>query len=75
MRRIAWNRDFQGTRITYVGDWDGYLTTEPGLLDLVESSFGVFERLGCTVERVLPQHDPAKIWQLLLEWRWWGMTK
>lgn len=69
------DRDFRGTRIAYVGDWDGYLATEPGVLAQVESSFGAFERLGCTVERALPQHDPAKIWQLFLEWRWWGMTK
>lgn len=65
--------DFRGTRIAYVGDWDGYLATEPGVLDLVESSFGAFEKLGCTVERALPAYDPAKIWKLFLQWRWWGM--
>ncbi|MEI7058781.1 amidase [Nocardioides sp. CCNWLW239] len=66
-------RDFRGTRIAYVGDWDGHLATEPGVLDLVESSFGAFADLGCTVERALPDHDPAKIWKLFLQWRWWSM--
>ncbi|WEX91609.1 amidase (plasmid) [Sinorhizobium garamanticum] len=69
------DRDFRGTRIAYVDDWDGYLATEPGILDLIESSFGAFERLGCTVKRALPQYDPAEIWQLFLVWRWWSMTK
>lgn len=56
-------RDFPCNRIAYVGVWDGYLPTEPGVLDLIESSFGAFEKLACTVERALPDHDPAKIWQ------------
>ncbi|MEL7976045.1 amidase [Isoptericola sp. F-RaC21] len=66
-------RDFRGTRIAYVGDWDGHLATEPGVLDLVESSFGAFEALGCTVERALPAFDPARVWDLFLTWRWWSM--
>ncbi|MBC7633297.1 amidase [Aeromicrobium sp.] len=63
---------FRGTRIAYVGDWDGYLPTEPGVLELCESSFGAFGRIGCTVERALPEFDPARIWQLFLTWRWWA---
>ncbi|GAA1727153.1 amidase [Isoptericola hypogeus] len=66
-------RDFRGTRIAYVGDWDGHLATEPGVLDLVESSFAAFEALGCRVERVVPEFDPAALWDLFLKWRWWSM--
>ena len=66
-------RDFRGTRIAYVGDWNGYLATEPGVLDLCESSFVAFERLGCTIERALPEFAPERIWQLFQEWRWWSM--
>jgi amidase len=65
-------RDFRGTRIAYVGDWDGYLATEDGVLELCESSFGAFERLGCTVEPALPDFAPEDVWQLFLTWRWWA---
>lgn len=55
-----------------MGDWDGYLATEPGVLDLCESSFGAFRRIGCRVERALPAYKPQDIWRLFLEWRWWA---
>jgi len=66
------DRDFAGTRIAWVGDWDGYLATEPGVLALCESSFGAFEQLGCRIEAALPAYPPAEIWQLFLTWRWWA---
>jgi Asp-tRNA(Asn)/Glu-tRNA(Gln) amidotransferase A subunit family amidase len=65
-------RNFRGTRIAWVGDWDGYLATERGVLDLCESSFDAFRRIGCHVERALPDYKPEDIWQLFLKWRWWG---
>ncbi|MCG7203689.1 amidase [Streptomyces arenae] len=65
-------RDFRGTRIAWVGDWNGHLATEPGLLELCESSFAVFESLGCSVEGALPDFSPERIWETFLTWRWWG---
>lgn len=65
-------RDFAGTRIAWVGDWDGYLATEPGVLALCESALATFERLGCTVEPELPAYAPEEIWRSYLAWRAWG---
>ncbi|KJV03814.1 amidase [Rhodococcus sp. IEGM 1354] len=65
-------RSFRGARIAWVGDWNGHLATEPGVLDLCESSFTVFEDLGCAVESTVPSYDPAKIWDSFLTWRWWA---
>ena len=65
-------RDLKGSRIAWVGDWNGYLATEPGVLELCESSFEVFEQLGCRVEAALPDFKPEDIWQLFLRWRWWA---
>ena len=66
------DRDFAGTRIAWVGDWDGYLATEPGVLTLCESALATFERLGCEVEAVLPAYAPGDIWESYLAWRAWG---
>src|SRR3546814_14757844 len=44
-------RDLKGSRIAWVGDWNGYMATEPGVLELCESSFEVFEQLGRSEER------------------------
>ncbi|CCQ15673.1 putative amidase [Rhodococcus sp. AW25M09] len=65
-------RSFRGARIAWVGDWNGYLATEPGVLDLCESSFPIFADLGCEVDAVLPNYDPAHIWESFLTWRWWA---
>ncbi|MEO7079614.1 MAG: amidase [Rhodococcus sp. (in: high G+C Gram-positive bacteria)] len=65
-------RNFRGARIAWVGDWDGYLATEPGVLDICESSFETFRQIGCTVESALPDYKPEDIWELFLKWRWWA---
>ena len=65
-------RDWSGARIAWVGDWDGYLPTEPGVLELCESALATFERLGCEVEPVLPAYAPQDIWESYLAWRSWG---
>ncbi|MQA98382.1 MAG: amidase, partial [Streptosporangiales bacterium] len=49
--------DVAGTRIAWVGDYDGRLATEPGVLEVCRSSFAAFEGLGCTVEEARPDMD------------------
>lgn len=65
-------RSFRGARVAWVGDWGGYLATEPGVLELCESSFSTFGDLGCEVESALPEYEPADIWKHFLTWRWWA---
>lgn len=65
-------RDFAGARIAWVGDWDGHLATEPGVLELCESALATFETLGCVVEAELPAYAPEEIWRSYLAWRAWG---
>ncbi len=66
------DRDFRRTRIAWIGDWDGYLATEPGVLALCESALATFGHLGCEVEPALPSFAPQDIWQSYLAWRSWG---
>jgi amidase len=65
-------RDLRGARIAWVGDWDGYLATEPGVLDVCASALPVFESLGARVDPVRPAFAPERIWQAFLTWRWWA---
>jgi amidase len=57
------HRDLSGARIGWLGDFDGYLPFEPGVLALCRETLGVFRRLGCTVEDVPPGFDMARLWQ------------
>lgn len=65
-------RDVAGARIAWVGDWDGYLAMEPGVLGLCEAALTTFEGLGCVVEPALPAYAPQEIWESYLAWRAWG---
>lgn len=60
-----------GTRIGWIGDWNGYLAMEEGILPLCEKALGIFESLGCEMAPVTPDIDPASLWgawQVLRHW-------
>ncbi|MGH8827822.1 MAG: amidase, partial [Jiangellaceae bacterium] len=67
-------RDFGGARIAWMGDFDGYLATEPGVLELCESSFAAFEQIGCVVEPVPAPMPPEQIWETFLTLRHWMIS-
>jgi amidase len=64
-------RDFKGTRIAWLGDLDGYLATEPSVLELCESALKDFESIGCTVEAAQPDFAPQRLWDAWLVLRHW----
>ena len=47
-------RDFKGTRFGWLGDYNGYLPMEAGIMDLCQSALKSFEAIGCTVEPAQP---------------------
>ena len=60
-----------GARIGWIGDWQGYLAMEEGIVPLCEQALGVFQTLGCEVEYVTPEMDPDSLWsswQVLRQW-------
>lgn len=61
--------DLRGKRIAWVGDWNGYLATEPGVLALCESSFDTLRAIGCDVDAALPAFQPERIWRTWLAHR------
>ncbi|AJO80616.1 amidase [Pseudomonas sp. MRSN 12121] len=64
-------RDFKGTRLGWLGNFNGYLPMEPGLLALCEKTFADFESLGCHVEAVQPDFAMPQLWDCWRTLRHW----
>jgi amidase len=64
-------RDFEDARIGWLGDLDGHLPIEPGILDLCEGALRVFEDIGCSVEAIKPGYDMEAVWQAWRVLRHW----
>jgi Asp-tRNA(Asn)/Glu-tRNA(Gln) amidotransferase A subunit family amidase len=73
--RDTGRRNWRGVRIAWVGDFGGYLATEPGLLDVCRKALRVFADLGCEVHEAVPGYPPERIWSTVLTWRWWNALK
>jgi amidase len=64
-------RDFQDVRVAWLGDFDGYLAMEPGILELCQDSFKAFESIGCKIEEAHPDFPPEKSWETFVTLRHW----
>ena len=59
----------KGLRIGWLGNLDGYLPMEAGVLDACENGLHRLQDLGCQVEPVGLGYSPEAIWQTWLAWR------
>ena len=67
--------DLNDMRIGWIGDYDGYLATEPGVLELCEQALGDLEDRGAVVEAAMPAYDLDRRWQTLLTLRHWSLAR
>jgi amidase len=59
-------------RVGWLGDWDGHLAMEPGLLDTVRGALARLERAGVAVVQPIGLgFDPARLWDAWTTWRHW----
>jgi amidase len=58
-------------RIGWLGDLEGHLATEPGVLDTCEAALRRLADDGCHVEPARPGLSPAAVWQGWLHTRYW----
>jgi amidase len=58
--------DLAGTRVGWLGDFDGYLPMEDGVLDTCVRSLAHFETIGCSVEATHPDFSMERLWQTWL---------
>lgn len=64
-----------GVRIGWMGDYAGYLATEPGLLDLCTRALGGLEAGGVIVEPAMPGYDFDRLWRTWLTLRHWSSAR
>ncbi len=64
--------DTKGLRIGWLGDYDGYLPMEAGVLPLCHKALRHFEAIGCEVADARPDFDMARLWQTWLTLRHWS---
>lgn len=63
--------DGASARVGWLGDLDGYLAMEPGVLDVCEQALKRLEGTGCAIEPTALGHSPEAVWQAWLVWRRW----
>ncbi len=59
----------RGLRVAWLGDLQGHLAMEPGLMPVLEQALAVMAGEGAVVEPTAPRFDPAAVWQAWLVWR------
>jgi len=64
-------RQLNGHRIGWLADYDGYLETEPGILELCEQSLDRLATHGAIVEPCRPDYAMDRLWQTWLTLRHW----
>ncbi len=60
------SKPLAGKRIGWMGDFNGYLPMQDGVLDRCAVALKQLESLGAIVEPVAPNFDPAVLWQTWL---------
>jgi amidase len=63
--------DLTGLRIGWMADFDGYLETEPGILELCAASLDLLAAEGAIVEPCMPDFDMTRLWETWLTLRHW----
>ncbi len=63
------DHDARGTRVGWLGDYDGYLPMEAGVLPRCEEALRRLEAIGCTVEHARPAFAPERLWDTWLAMR------
>lgn len=64
-------KDFSDVRIGWLGDYNGYLPMDDGVLTLCESALEDFTALGCKVEACQADFSMERLWQTWLVHRHW----
>ena len=53
----------KGRKVAWLGDWDGYLAMEDGVLAVCEKALAKFPEFGVEVEKIKSPYDPETFWK------------
>ncbi len=59
-----------GIRVGWLGDLDGHLAIEPGIIDRCEDGLRRLGSIGCAVEPTAFAMSPERVWEAWLVWRY-----
>ncbi len=63
--------DCRRVRVGWLGDLDGYLPMEAGILDVCGEALNRLQAQGCAIEPTALGQSPEAVWQAWLVWRRW----
>lgn len=66
--------DMANYKIGWMADYDGYLPTEKGVIDVCEAALAAISDAGAIVEACQPAYDMARLWQTWLTFRHWTLS-
>ena len=66
--------ELTGYRIGWMGDYEGYLATEPGVMAVCEAALAGLSSHGVAVENCQPDYDMARLWETWLTFRHWALS-
>ena len=61
--------NMKGKRVAWLGNLNGYLPMESGILEVCQSALQVLETTGCSVDTTSLSMQPEEIWDAWLVWR------
>ncbi|MEK9212754.1 amidase [Sphingomonas sp. 2378] len=67
------DRDWKGRRIGWLGDLQGALATEPGVIETCTNALAAFRAIGMEVEEARLALSAAEMWQTALTLRFWSV--
>ena len=66
--------DARGVRVGWLGDLDGYLSMEAGIVEICERALTRVAALGAAVEPTPLGFAPERVWDAWLVWRRWSVA-
>jgi len=67
-------RDFNGAKLGWLADMDGYLPMQHGVLELCQSALKDFQTIGCIVENASMNFPPERLWDCWKVLRHWSVS-
>lgn len=64
--------DLKDLKVGWLGNYSGYLETEPGVLALCKKGLQTLSEHGAIIEPCSPDYDMARLWQTWLALRHWS---